>query len=78
MTEEKKGDLHLSLGEELLAEAAAALFEDVESIALEISPEEAAEFEALRARAVSLKNKDYALYDQDDALPIAAENDCDD
>ncbi len=64
------GSEEFLLGEELLSEAAAALFEEPAKIACEISLDEAQEFEALR-------NRIYAgtyLNNEDDILPLAAED----
>ena len=58
------------LGEELLSEAAAALFEEPARIARDISPEEALEFEELR----NIVSSGAYSYKGDDTLSIAAED----
>lgn len=73
MPNKQYNDSPTSLGEELFAEAASALFEDIDRIAMEISPEEAAEFEALQQRALSYLQQDYEEDLLDDDLSIAAE-----
>ena len=65
-----------STGEELFIEAAAALFEDPGKIAMLLSPEEAAEFEELRRRAMAATNTEYTTYSDD--ISIAAEDNYDD
>ena len=57
------------LGEELLSEAAAALFEEPARIARDISPEEALEFEELH----NIVSSGAYSYKGDDTLSIAAE-----
>lgn len=74
-TKSEKED-QLNIGEELFAEAAAALFEDTDRIARDISPEEAAEFEELRRSIIRLTHNEYTN-SQDDTLSIAAEDEHD-
>ena len=58
------------LGEELLSEAAAALFEEPARIARDISPEEALEFEELH----NIVSSGAYSYKGDDTFSIAAED----
>ena len=60
----------LLLGEELLSEAAAALFEEPARIARDISPEEALEFEELR----NIVSSGAYSCEDNDTLSIAAED----
>lgn len=64
------------IGEELFIEAAATLFEEPERIAMLFSPEEAAEFEELRRRAMAATNTGYTTCSDD--ISIAAEDNYDD
>ena len=67
----------LLLGEELLSEAAAALFEEPARIARDISPEEALEFEELRnivsSGAYSCKGNDTLSIAAEDEAPYGAD-----
>lgn len=71
MSKDNNNDKQPNIGEELFIEAAAALFEDPEKIAELLSPEEAAEFEELRRRAMGTAGIGYTTYSDD--VPIAAE-----
>ncbi|MBR2637439.1 MAG: hypothetical protein IKD40_01165 [Bacteroidaceae bacterium] len=64
-----------SLGEELLIEASSLLFEDIDKIADEISPEEASEFEELRRTIMEYGKKNSGNYpvDSEYPTPMAAE-----
>lgn len=63
-------EAQLSLGEELFAEAAAALFEEPGKIACDISVDEASEFESLRSGICPV---DYSNCEPD-TLSLAAED----
>lgn len=65
-----------TLGTELMCEAAAALLDTPEQMTELITPEEVAEFEALRQRLLDLEENSHTGYaiTNNDKLSIAAES----
>lgn len=69
-------DMQLSLGEELLAQAAAALFDDPGQMDVDLLPEEIAEFEELRRSVMEMMGDGYSFGSSDAGLSVAAEDEC--
>ena len=77
MSKEGMDGMQLSLGEELLAEAAAALYDNPELMDVDLLPQEIAEFEELRNTAVAAMDDEYPSHSLDDRLSVAAEDGAD-
>ena len=69
-------DMQLSLGEELLAQAAAALFDEPGQMDVDLLPEEIAEFEELRRSVMEMMDDEYSFGSWDANLSVAAEDEC--
>ena len=76
MSKEKMDDMQLSQGEELLAQAAAALFDDPGQMDVDLLPEEIAEFEELRRSVMEVMDDEYSFGSGDANLSVAAEDEC--
>ena len=77
MSKEGMDGMQLSLGEELLAEAAAALYDNPELMDVDLLPQEIAEFEELRNSVMAAMDDVYPSHSQDDGLSVAAEDGAD-